>query len=167
MIQVNPLPFKLGVPGEETINLGGMESTGYQMVGQLHLDNLTLIVEWTGSRTTEKIGFSGISRTEDRLPVEELEIPVGYISGANLIGGWWRPSLELRGMRLDLFDDLPGSKPGSVRLRIKHRDRDHALDFIMALEAAQDSAALDAGENYEEITDGEVNRLGDGSTSEF
>lgn len=167
MIEVKPLPFKLGVPGEETINLGGMESTGYSLVGQLHLDDFTLIVEWTGTSTTEKVGFTGISITEDRLPLEELEIPVGYISSAKLIGGWWRPRLELRGIRLDLFDDVPGSKPGRVRLRIKRRDRDHALEFIIALEAAQDDAALDAGEEYDEITGGEVNRLGEGSTSEF
>jgi hypothetical protein len=167
MMEVPPLPFRLSAPGEETIGIAGVKSIGYKMVGQIHLNDQWLVIEWTGTRTTEKLGITGIGTDVDQLPLEKFEIPVDHIVGARLTRAWWLPRLVLRALELDLFDDIPGSEPGIVSLRIKRSDRALALDFIMALEDAQYGASLPAGEEYDEITDGVLGQLDKGSTSGF
>ncbi len=160
MYHVAPLSFKLPAEGEESIDIRGVRSVDYKMVGQLHLTDRWLVFEWTGTRTTEKVGFDGIGTDVERLPLEEFEIPLDHIVGARLVRTWWLPRLEIRARTLDLFDEIPGSKPGMVSLRIKRRDRAHAFEFVLALENAIADAALTPGDEVGMISDGGYNTPG-------
>ena len=141
MPRAEPLPFRLSVPGRDTIDADGARSVSYRLEGFLHLVGDLLTVEWTGTESTQQVSFTGVKDHVDPLPVEWLEIPVDWITEVRLRGGWWRPRLELRAGRLDAFEDIPSARAASITLRIRRRDRELAGQMAVAIDRARADSA--------------------------
>ncbi len=139
------------MPGQDVIDAEGIWSISYRGVGLLHLDEGILTLEWAATRRTERVAVTGVGTDVERSPIATLEVPVEWIAGVRLRGGWWLPRLELRGRRLDVFEGIPGARPEVVRLRIRRRDRAHARAFAAAIESALLKSALPEPEGYEEL----------------
>jgi len=142
MPQIDPLPFRLRVPGQDVIDSEGVWSISYRGEGLLHLDGATLTLEWAATRTTERVAVTGVGTDVEHSPIGTLELPVDWIIGVRLRGGWWWPRLELRARRLDAFDGFPGSKPGMITLKIRRRDRDHAAALVAAIDIERAAVSL-------------------------
>ena len=150
MALLNPLPFRLKLPDEEAIGLGGVKSVSYRVDGLLHLSDQSLTLEWSGTQTTEQVSFEKIGTDVDELPEDWLELPIEQIAGARVIGGWWRPRLELRARRLNAFEGVPTARGATLCLRIHLRDRGMAQEMAeeigdlaeTALEELEDHARL-------------------------
>ncbi len=87
MTRVDPLPFRLGVTGSDTLGLDGARSVSYRMEGTLHLVDETVTIEWTGSKRTQHVDFGEVTDDVDHFPVEWLDVPVAWITSARLKGG--------------------------------------------------------------------------------
>ena len=142
MPPIDPLPFRLRVPGQDVIDFEGVWSISYRGEGLLHLEGGTLTLEWTATRTTERVSVKGIGTDVEHSPIGTLEVPVDWIIGVRLRGGWWWPRLELRARRLDAFDDFPGSRPGVITLKVRRRDREHAGALVAAIDHARAATPL-------------------------
>ncbi len=136
MTRVDPLPFRLGVTGSDTLSLDGARSVSYRMEGTLHLVDETVTIEWTGSKRTQHVDFGEVTDDVDHFPVEWLDVPVAWITSARLKGGWWAPRLILRSDRIDAFDGVPTAKQGSLKLRVLRRDRELARGMVQAIVSA-------------------------------
>lgn len=129
----DPLPFRLRVPGDDRVDLGGVHSISWQFEGLLHHLGDRLRFEWSGTRSVQSVS---LSRTVDRaepIPPEELEVPVEWIAEAVLTGALWLPGMELRARRIDAFDGIPGARGGRVSLRFKRRHLDIARRIVREL----------------------------------
>lgn len=146
MAFAEPLPFRLSVPGSDTIDLDEIESISYRVEGLLHCIGDTLTFEWAGSRTRELVSLGQVKEEEEAIPLAMRDVPVSWIARASL-KGWLRLRLELRARRLDAFDGIPGARHGTLTLRLKRRDRDLAREIVSALEMARADAALAAAES--------------------
>jgi hypothetical protein len=152
---MNPLPFRLRVPGQDVIDSEGVWSISYRGEGLLHLEGGTLTLEWTATRTTERVSVKGIGTDVERSPIGTLEVPADLIISVRLRGGWWWPRLELRARRLDAFDDFPGSRPGVVTLKIRRRDREQAGVFVAAIDHARAVTPLPEGHDEPRLEPGD------------
>ena len=155
MPRIDPLPFRLRVPGQDVIDSEGVWSISYRVEGLLHLDGGRLSFEWTATRTTERVSVKGIGTDVDRSPIGTLEVPADWIIGVRLRGGWWWPRLELRARRLDAFDGFPGSRPGLIMLKIRRRDRGHAGAFVAAIDHARAATPLPEGRDEPRLEPGD------------
>jgi hypothetical protein len=145
MTQIDPLPFRLRVPGQDLLDSEGVSTIRYRLQGLLHLEDEKLTLEWTATRKTQRVDGSGVNTDVDRSPIGTLEVPVDWITSARLRGGWLWPRLELRARSLDAFDSLPRSRPGVVTLKIRRRDREHARNLVAAIESRRGAGALPGG----------------------
>jgi hypothetical protein len=129
MPPLEPLPFRIAVPGRDKLDLDGARSISWKITGLLHHEVTQLAIEWEGMRTTEGVTLGGVIDNVDRMPAEVLEVPIELVAEAWLSGGWWLPRFMVRGRRLDVFDGLPGALAGRAVLRIERRHRDiaHAI----------------------------------------
>lgn len=121
-----PLPFTISAPGRDSMGLDGIESVSYKSDGLLHLTDDGLLLEWTETRTSEKFSLERIGTDVTSFEAEALELPWHRLAGAWVIGGWWRPRLELRATTLDDFAGAPGARGVTLVLRIQRRDREIA-----------------------------------------
>lgn len=137
MPRLEPLPFRLRVPGIDKIDHKGIRSISYRVEGLLHLEGDTLLFEWAGTRKTEWVALGSVTDELDRSPVARLEVPVTAIAGVRLLGGVWLTRLELRARGLDVFHGIPGARPGAIRLRIRRRDRKLAALLAAAIDHAR------------------------------
>lgn len=155
MSALDPLPFRLPVPGADVVELGGIESVSYRLEGLLHLKEQLVSLEWTGTRKTEYVGLTGVGTEHDHLPVEWIEIPVAWITEVRVRGGWWRPRFELRARRLDAFEGVPAARAGTLSVKIARRDRGLAADMAAAIEMARADLALAEAERAAALDPGE------------
>ena len=130
------LPFRLGSPGKDTIDIEGIKSVSYRADGLLHLTDDGIDLEWTETRTVDEVSLDGIGTRVSESAPEYLDLPMERIAGAWVIGGWWWPRLELRARGLDDFAEVPGSRGVTLRLRIHRRDRALAHDIAQQIRAA-------------------------------
>ena len=133
MTPSDPLPFRLKLRGEDTINTEGVRSVSYRVAGLLHLSDVVLALEWRATRHTEEVSYAGIKDEVDESPVGSIEVPRDAVARARVSGGWWRPRLQVWARRFDAFDGVPGARLGMVTLRIRRMDRDHAKAIARAL----------------------------------
>jgi hypothetical protein len=141
MSQIEPLPFLLRYPRQDTLDSRGARSIRYRVDGLLHLDVALLTVEWAEVQEIQRVSLTGIGTDLHALSRDAVEVPLSLISEVRL-RGWWAPRLELRGRRLDAFDGIPGARPGALTLRIPRRYRAVAATFAAALERARTAAEL-------------------------
>jgi hypothetical protein len=119
----DPLPFRLGVTGRDTVGADGIESVSYRVNGTLRLEEGNIVLEWTGTRTLDRVSLDGIGTDVIELPVDRFELPIERIAGMWVIGGWWAPRLELRARAPEDLDGVPATRGVTLRLRIRRRDR--------------------------------------------
>jgi len=162
MPRIEPLPFRIGVSGEDAIDFKGIRSVSYRVEGLLHLVNDTLEFEWAATETTERVGFTGIHTGVDSSPIGRLEVPAGWIAEARLRWGWWRLRLSFQARRLDAFEGMPGAKAAVLTLKIHRRFRKQAAALVAAIEQARDATPLPPLETLPEIDIGDGPRLHDG-----
>ena len=162
MPSVEPLPFRISVPGEDAIDFKGIRSVSYRVDGLLHLVDDALGFEWTATETTERVGLTGIHTGVDSSPIGRLEVPAGWIAEVRLRWGWWRLRLLFQARRLDAFEGMPGGKAGVLTLKIRRRFRKQAEAMITAIEHARDTTPLPPLETQPEIDTGDIPRLSGG-----
>ena len=131
----DPLPFRLKAPGSDTLGFEGIESVSYRVDGLLRLADQSITLEWTGTRTTEQVSLDKVGTDVDELPPEWLELPIGRIAGAWVVGGWWRPRLELRARESGDFDGVPAARGVTLPLWIHRRDRGLARALALEIQA--------------------------------
>jgi len=122
MPPLEPLPFRIPVPGDDRVGLGGVQSISWKIEGLLHHEGDRLVFEWGGTRSVQKVS---LGETVDRVePLEPgvLEVPIEWIAGARLKGLFGRAALVLRARRLEAFDGLPAAAGGDVKLRFRRGD---------------------------------------------
>lgn len=141
-MSLNPLPFRLKPAGSDSVAWEGIESVSYRVDGLLRVADQSVILEWTGKRTTQQVSFEKIGTDVDELPSEWFELPFGRIAGAWVVGGWWWPRLELRARRLEDFDGVPATHGVTLRLRIHRRDRGLARTIATEIERRVAAAVL-------------------------
>lgn len=108
------------------MGLEGIESISFKSEGLLHLSEAGVTLEWTETRHSESVSISRIGTDVTTFEPEVLDLPFERLAGAWVIGGWWRPRLELRAASLDDLAMVPGARGVTVMLRIHRRDRDVA-----------------------------------------
>lgn len=149
MARLDPLPFRLHIPGKDTIDSSGVRSVSYRSEGRLHLMDDALILEWSATETVERVATDGIGTDVDHSPIGTCEVPVSWLAEARILGGLWWWWLRLRARRLDAFDGVPGARPGWLRLRVRRRDREHAKAFAEALNAVSAARPLTEGPGHD------------------
>lgn len=140
--EIDPLPFRLRVPGTDTVGFAGIKSVTYDVEGLLHLAGHTVTIEWSGTQTTEQVSLEKIGTDVDELPHDWLELPVTFISDARVLGVWWRPRFELRARRLDAFQIVPSARGATLTMKIRRLDRARAREMAVAIELAKAEATL-------------------------
>jgi hypothetical protein len=146
MSHSSPLPFRISVPGYDSIDSQGVVSISIKLEGLLHVLDDVISLEWSATRKVESVSLRGIRDEVDQSPVGACDIPVDLILEARLRGGWWAPRLELRATRLDAFEEIPSAQNGTAKLRIQRRDREKARAVCAEINNA---SRLHDGENNE------------------
>jgi hypothetical protein len=137
-----PLPFRIKVPDEESVELTGVRSVTTKVEGLLHIDTDRLILEWAVTRTVEEVGLSGVKEETDTFAPEEAEVPLDWLSGVSLAGGILFPRVVLRGRGLRVFDGIPGAKGPELALHYRRADRLLAVTVVRAVEALLEGPPL-------------------------
>ena len=145
---LHPLPIRLKHAGSDTVGFDGVESVSFRSEGLLHLMDWGIVLEWNQTRTTERVSMAGVATDVEELPLEAVEVPIELLVDARVIGGWWRPQIELRARGLDAFSGIPGVRGGTLRLLVHRRDR--SLSRAIAIEIRERAAAAELG--FEERT---------------
>lgn len=128
-----PVPFRVSMPGSDTLGLEGARSVSVRVEGLLRVEGASLRVEWRIVRHVEQVSLTSIDVNDESTPIESIDIPIDEIADARLTGGWWAPRLRMRARKLDAFDGVPGAGPGTIMLRIARRDRRLATTLADAL----------------------------------
>ena len=130
-----PVPFRLGLAGEETLDSRGIRSVAYKVDGMLHLDHDNLTLEWAVDRHTESIGLGGVKTDVEKFDYEDLVVPLSWLMEARLTR--FPRRLRLRAKHLDAFEGVPGEKPGRIALKIRRSDRHRAAAMVRAINLAR------------------------------
>jgi len=138
---LHPLPVRLKLAPTDTVGPTGVESVSYRAEGLLHLMDWGIVLEWSETRTTERVSVERIGTDVEHLPAETVEVPFEQLVEAWVIGGWWWPQLELRARELGAFIGVPGVRGVTLRLRIHRRDR--SLARAIAIEIRERAAAAE------------------------
>ncbi len=126
------LPFSLKVPGEDSITLTAISSTTFKFSGLLRLDGAVLHLEWEGSAQVEEVESLSVRDETVPLPEEALDLPLEELRSIALLGGWWRPRVELCARSLGALNIVPSEEGGRVALWIARRDRASAATLVAA-----------------------------------
>jgi hypothetical protein len=147
MLPPAPLPFRIKLPGEETVDFTEVRDVSRHADGMLHLVEGALVLEWAVTESVDEVGLGNVSSTTETFPVEELEIPLDWLAGAELAGGIFRPRLVLRARGLGVLAEIPGAKGAELALHYRRRDRLVAVAMQRAIHA--EMRALPSGESGE------------------
>lgn len=143
-IPLDPLPFRLPVPGHDDIDGLEVVSVSAKIDGLAHWADGVLTLEWAETQHIDEVSFARVRSDIVAQPPLAVDIPIDTLAGATVAGGWWRPRVELRARYLDAFANIPGARPGRVTLRIKRRDRALAKQLVAVLQSEIAGQALAA-----------------------
>jgi hypothetical protein len=132
---MQPLPFRLKVPGKDALTATEASSTSFRFHGLLHLLEDTLLLEWTGLAQVERVSLLDVEEETVTFPAEELTLPLARVRRLRLRGGWLLPHLELMGNDLDALRIVPSEEAGRVHLWLARRDRRLAAAIAARVEA--------------------------------
>lgn len=138
-----PLPFRIKIPDEESMDLTEVRSIATKVEGLLHVEFDRLILEWAVTRTLEEVGLTGVKEETETFAPEEAELPFDWLAGVSLAGGILFPRVVLRGRGLRVFDGIPGAKGARLELFYARSDRMSAVAIVRAIEAALQAPLLD------------------------
>ncbi len=150
-------------------------STRDEIHGLLRLDVDRLVVQWSASRETSRVGRE-IRTDRELAPVREVVIPFDAIAGAHLRWEWrrWPPRhvLVLTAADLRAFQSLAGDTdgpglvlehPAELTVALRGRDRAAAREFVAELELALAEHALRLAEEHAAIGPGSIEGLKGGA----
>ncbi len=152
-----PLPFRIKLPGEDSVFFTEVRDVARRADGLLHLLDDAILLEWAVTESVDEVGIGNVSSTTETFAAEEIEIPLVWLASAELIGGILRPRMLLRARGLGVFADVPGAKADRLELSYARADRFVAVEMAAAIKAA--FAALPIADEQELITPGEVTPL--------
>lgn len=138
-----PLPFRIKIPDEESMDMTEVRSIATRVEGLLHLEADRLILEWAVTRTLEEVGLTGVKEETETFAPEEAELPLDWLASVSLAGGILFPRVVLRGRGLRVFDGIPGAKGARLDLFYARSDRMSAVAMVRAIEAALELPRLD------------------------
>ena len=139
-----PLPFRLKVAGKDLSAAATVAWTTFRLQGLLAFDGSLLRLEWSGTGAVDAVTGIEVRSETVSLPTECLGIPLHRVRSIRLLGGWWRPRLEVTANDLDALAPVPSSEGGRVRLWLARRDRALAAAVVAAiLQAARTAQPLD------------------------
>jgi hypothetical protein len=121
----HPLPFRLKIPGEDTLDWRGVRSISYRLDGLLHVVGDVITFEWAATRHTQRVSLTGVKDEVDESPVGAVQVPLRCITRAQVRGGWWTPRLQLWARRIDAFHGVPAREcsPSVSAVTIETRQR--------------------------------------------
>ena len=148
------LPFRLRVPGDDSIDASRIRSVKYDVMGRMRLHGSALLLEWSGYKSVDEVEGMSVRSYREPVPLGRVEVPLRRLASATLRAKWWRLRIELETHDLAAFNDMPTARPGMATLWIRWRDRGLAEQLLanVALESAE--AALQAAENPPELPPG-------------
>lgn len=123
IVEFDPLPFRINPGGRDIIGFDGIESVTTRLDGLLYLADRAVTLEWSGTQTIQRVSLDRLGTDKNPLPLEEFQLPFSRIAGAWVLGGWWRPRLELRARHDGDLDGVPSTRGVTLSLRIRLRDR--------------------------------------------
>ena len=142
-----PLPIRIKIPGEESMDMTTVREVSTKVEGLLHVESDRLVLEWAVTRTLEEVGLTGVKEETETFAPEEAELPFDWLAGVSLAGGILFPRVVLRGRGLRVFAGIPGAKGAVLELFYARSDRMAAVAMVRAIEAARESPRLeDSGE---------------------
>jgi hypothetical protein len=124
------------MPGEDTVEFTEVRDVSRRADGMLHLLDGVLLLEWAVTESVDEVGLSNVSSTTETFAAEEMEIPLEWLAGVELVGGILRPRLMLHARSLRVFEGIPGAKGARLDLRYDRSDRMVAVALVRAIEAA-------------------------------
>lgn len=127
------LPFRLGMAGDDDMELGAIRSVSFKVQGHLTLTDDGVHLSWTETRTVEELSLTDTGTTTDDFD-DWIEFPWNRIAGVRVIGGWWRPRFEFRVWQPTDLADIPSAKDGLLPLRIARGDRALAKEIVAEVE---------------------------------
>ena len=146
-------------------------STRDEIHGLLRLDGERLVVQWSTSRETSRVGRE-IRTDRELAPVREVVLPLDAVAGAQIRWEWrrWPPRqvLVLTAADLRAFQSLAGETnapglvlehPAELTVELRRRDRAAAREFVAELDLALADHALRLAERHAAIGPGGVERL--------
>ncbi|MDX2207108.1 MAG: hypothetical protein SFU57_05650 [Gemmatimonadales bacterium] len=131
-----PLPFRIRLPGEDSVSLAEIRDVSRRMDGLLHCDESGIVLEWELTESIDEVSLLSVSSTKNRFEVEVLEVPFELLASAELVGGILRPRLVLRARSLGVFSEIPGAKADRLMLDYARGDRFVAVEMARAITAA-------------------------------
>ncbi len=158
---MDPLPFRLPAPGLDDVSGTAVVSVTVKVEGLAHWTGEVLVLEWAETHHVDEVSLQKVRSDVVVHPSLTVDVPPAVLASVEVTGGWWRPRLELRGRYLDLFVNIPGSRPGRLPLRIARRDRDlarqlaaelnHAIERAAALPPEQATGALEPSSSQPDL----------------
>jgi len=158
---IEPLPFRIDIPEQGTIDLTGIRSVRYRIEGFVQLVGGSLAFEWNAVETVDRVGLGGIHTDVDESPIGRREVPLDWIAEVRLRGSWLRPQLVLRARRLDAFEGMPSRKQATLILQVGRRFRRHAKALLTAIESARKAEPMHRPESLNELDSDDLPRSGD------
>jgi hypothetical protein len=145
------LPFRLKVPGVDEFRDFKVISMSYKFRGQLQLLEQGVRIEWGGTATVEEVDTIDVRDDKISLPDESLDVPFTSLYRAQVLGGWWRPRLELQARQLAALSIVPSSEAGLVRFWIRRGDRELAQRLADKVNAGAGTASLRGPDSHPEL----------------
>ena len=139
--------------------------------GLLRLDGERLVVQWSASRETSRVGRE-IRTDRELAPVREVVLPLDAVAGAQIRWEWrkWPPRqvLVLTAADLRAFQSLAGETdtpglvlehPAELTVELRRRDRAAAREFVAELDLALAEHALRLAEGQTAIGPSGIEQL--------
>lgn len=158
------LPFKLKVGGKDEFRGLNAVSISYRFHGLLRLEAEMLEIQWGGVGQVQEVAPLSIRDNQLALPDERLNLPVGELFRASLVGGWWRPRLILQARQLGTLAIVPSEAFGRVQFWYARADRAMAREMLAALLRAMAAAPL-PGSSQPRLPEGSVSTPPNGLTT--
>lgn len=128
-----PVPFRLKVPGKDLSSVGTVAWTTFRLEGLLSFDSGALRIQWSGTGLLDAVTGVDVRSEVVPIPSETLVVPLEQIRSARLLGGWWRPRLELTANDLDTLRSVPSEDGGRLRFWLALGDRRLATQVVAEL----------------------------------
>lgn len=132
---VIPLPFRIRLPGEDSVSFAEIRDVSRRVDGLLHCDEGGIVLEWELTESVDEVGFLSVSSTRNTYETEMLEVSFDWLASAELVGGILRPRLVLRARGLGVFSDIPGARADRLMLDYIRSDRLVAVAMANAITA--------------------------------
>jgi len=151
-----PLPFRIKLPTQDTVDLTTVREVVTTVEGMLHLEGDQLVLEWAMTRTTQEVSVLGVKDESEAFDPEEAVLPLEWLVSVALEGGILSPRLELRGRGMRVFEGIPGAKGATLALHYSRGDRMVAVAMHRTITAALQAPKLDAQGPDGTLPDGAV-----------